>query len=305
MKLSTDFAFEGFRIIRQRPTVVLFWGIVMLVSNVAAIFVLQACSGDAMQQMGSVTSTTPPEVILAILGKLLPGYAAALPIMIVSSAVLWCAVFRIVNHDGPIRFGGLRFGIDELRQCVVFLLFYLILFGVYLAVIFVGGVVAGLFGTLLMMISPVLAGVADVLIIVAAVVGFMWVFARLSLALPQSFDQRRINMFGGWTLSQGNSRELLVGFIIAFVMALLVFALCLAIFVVGLIMASHGDLDAMSKLMRLSSSGANFFTHPSLIAYLCFLNLIVNPLVLGITAGTPAAAYKALIGKTLRADQVF
>ena len=298
MKLSLDFAFEGFRIVRHRPSVVLFWGIVMLVGNALAILLLQSLSGNALQQLSSVGQATPPSEVFALMAKLLPGYAAMIPISIVMSAVLWCAVFRIVLDGSNASFGALRFGADELRFCAVVLLFYIIVFFVYIGVVFVGAIVIGILSVAFSAISPLLGGLVAFLAIIGVIVGFIWIVGRLSLALPQSFAQKRIDMFGGWGLAKGNSMQLMVGFVVGIIMALLVCVLCFGIFVFGLILANHGDMNAMSQLMVILRNGTNIFSHPSSIAYLCFWNLILSPLMLAIFIGMPAAAYKTLAGAT-------
>ncbi len=299
MKLSLDFAFEGFRIIRQRPMVILYWGILALIGNSITMYTFEALAGPALRQMQTMSATspsTPAEVMamLSVLGQTLPGYGVMIPIALVMNAVQSCAVFRYVLNDKPWSFGALHFGKDEFRQIGVSVLFFLIVIGMYIATIIAGTVVAGIVAGVLGLVSQALSAVALVISIVAVIAAFFWFVARLSLAPAQSFDQRRINMFGSWALTKNSSIALVVGYVIALVMALLVYMLCLLIYGAVFAVINGGSMDALKQLMQMVQGGTQYLGQPPMIVYMIVVNLLVSPLLMAITLGAPASAYRLL-----------
>lgn len=304
MKLSVDFAFEGFRIIRQRPQVILFWGVVALLTYTLNLFILQAVAGTALQDMQVASQAKDTAAILAAFSKLAPAYAVLIPIGLISNAITACAVFR-ASSGNPGMFGGLRLGADEFRQIGVNILFFLIMLGLYIVVIIVGAVIAALLSAVAMMMSPAIGTVVMVIVIIGVVGVFLWFIARLSLAPAQSFAERRITMFDSWKLTKGNSLTLVIGYIIAGVMAILVALLCLGIFFAGLAILQGGDLMAVSRIMQSARDFGSILTNPAVLTYVVILNLIVLPLLTAIVVGAPAAAYRQLSGNKAGMANVF
>lgn len=308
MKLTTDFAFEGFRIIRQKPSVILFWGVFVLVFNGLATYAFLSLSGTAMQdlmQASQAGRTADPTAILDIYARLAPAYAVMLPLSVLMQAIISCAVFRTVLSPKSAAFGNMRVGGDELRQIVVAILFSLIIIGLEIACLLSGGIVSAILGVALGFISKPLAGLGVFLGISVGVLALIWFILRLSLAPVQSFDQKRVNMFGSWSLTKNSWGTLLVGYIIALIMALLVACLCLTIFAVIVIVLSHGDFAAMSQMFGMAKMGLSALENPIVIAYFVVMNLIVTPLLMAISIGAPAAAYQTLSGGMVKAESLF
>jgi len=230
------------------------------------------------------------------LAKLLPAYALLIPISIVTNSVLSCAVFRAVA-GAPGKFGGLRFGMDEIRQIGVSILFFLIVGGLYIVTAVVAGIVSGLVGFGLSAISPALGTAAVIIVAVCVIAVFFWFVARLSLAPAQSFAEGRITMFGSWKLTQGNSVPLVIGYIIALVMATLVALLCLGIFMAGLAILHNGDAMAVGRIMGSARDFGAILGNPAVLTYVVIMNMIVAPLLMAITFGAPASAYRLLSGR--------
>ncbi len=303
-KLPIDFAFEGFRIIRQSPAVIPFWGVVALAGYLANTAIMQAMAGTALQDLEAASRGHDMAVMMAALTRLLPAYGVLIPLSIVINAFLTCAVFRAVaGKTGP--FGGLRFGLDEVRQFGVAILFFLIMLGLYLVCILAGSVAGGILTVALSAISPALGTLAMALSVGAVIAVFFWFGARLSLAPAQSFAEGRINMFGSWKLTEGNSLALVIGYIIALVMAALVGFLCFGIFIAGLAIVKSGNALAVGGVMDAVSDIGAVLRDPAVLAYVILWNVIVAPLLMAITFGAPAAAYRLLSGRSLSAESVF
>ncbi len=305
-KLPLDFAFEGFRIIRQSPSVIPFWGLVALVGYIANKAIMQAMAGTAMQDLEASSRTHDMTAMVAALTKLLPAFGVLVPLGIVINAFLCCAVFRAVAGKA-VSFGGLRLGLDEVRQFGVAILLFLMMFILYLAAILVGSIVGGILTVALGAILPGL-GAAGMALSIAAVIGvFFWFGARLSLAPAQSFAEGRIVMLESWKLTRGNSLALVVGYVIALVMAALVGFLCFGIFLAGLAIVKSGNIQAVGGGMDAvqdADIGA-IFRDPAVLAYVLLWNLAVAPLLMAITFGAPAAAYRRLSGRPSGAEGVF
>lgn len=298
-KLPLDFAFEGFRIVRQSPIVVPFWGLVALVDYFCGKAILQAMSGHAMQDLQAALQTRDFAAMTAALLKLAPAGGVLIPIAIVKNAFLSCAVFRALSgNSGP--FGGLRMGLDEVRQFGVTILYFLIMLGLYLAVIAAGSIVGGILGLIL---GP--AGMA--LALAAAIAVFFWFGARLSLAPAQSFFENRIVMLGSWRLTEGNSGALVVGYVIALVMAALVAFLFTGIFMAGLAIVKNGDAQAVGRVMQAVQNADidAIFADPAVLTSVVLWNVAVTPLLMAITLGAPAAAYRRLSDRRSQPESMF
>lgn len=302
-KLPLEFAFEGFRIIRHFPTVILFWGVIALVSYAANATILQGLAGTAVQDLQTASQSQDMAAMMAAFSKLLPAYALLIPISIVINAVLSCAVFRAVAGT-PGGFGGIRVGIDEVRQIGVSILFFLIVTGLYIVAAISAGFVAAIGGFAFSAISKPLGTVAVVIAIFGVALVFFWFVARLSLAPAQSFAERRITMFGSWKLTEGQSVPLIIGYVIALVMAALVALLCLGIFMAGLAILHNGDALAVGRIMNSARDFGAILHNPAVLTYVIIMNLVVTPLLMAITLGAPASAYRLLSGRA-SVDSVF
>ena len=112
-----------------------------------------------------------------------------------------------------------------------------------------------------------------------------------------AFDQKKINLFGSWTLTAGNGWVLFWGYVIMAVMMVLVYLLCMVVFSVIAILASGGNVAVMEPIFS-GIFTVDMFTQPLYIAYILVLNLLIMPLVMALSLGAPAAAYKHLVGTT-------
>lgn len=305
MKLSLDFAFEGFRIVRERPSIILFWGLLTLIGYGASTLIIWTLGGDAMAQMEQAVAANDMPAMMAAYSKIGPAYLLALPLNFLIQAVIACAVFRTVLNDGPQPFGGLTFGMDEIRQIGVSILFYLIFMGIYIVALIPGIMLGGGFSAALG--GPATpAGMVGVFIgLIPTLLFIFFMISRLSLCFVQSFEQKKVNMFGSWKLTQGNAGILMLGYFAAIVTAGLVFVLCFMIFGLITVAASGGDFAALEQMEASARLGIEGLKNPLTAIYLVVSNGIVAPLLMAISFGAPAAAYRRLTGGGPRAENVF
>ena len=298
MKLSLDFAFEGFRIVRQKPSVLLFWGVLSLIFGGMAMYLSVSAGAPGIEDMTKATQTRDVVAMTALLGKVLSVALMTFPFSIILQALVSNAVFRVVLYDEGAQFGGLKFGKDELRQALVVVLFEVMKGLVLMACLTVASVIGS--------ILSAAAGQAGIVvaIVLGAALSF-WIIARLSLAQVQSFDQKRINLVGSWTLTKGHSSTLLAGYVIALLLSVIVYFLCVAILSMSIVALNGGSASALAPLNELTSRGAKAFESPVTVMFAVALNFLVAPLLMAITIGAPAAAYKSLRITNSAADSVF
>jgi hypothetical protein len=305
MKLPFDFAFEGFRIVREKPSLLLPWGLLTLVGFGASTLIMWTLAGQGMAELERAMVANDQAAQLAAYAKVGPAYALAFPINVLIQAVSACAIFRVVLGKEPSAFGRLRFGMDELRQIAVNILFYLIFTGIYIAALLPGLIIGASFSAILGGPTTPAGMVGVFLGLIPTLLAVFYMISRLSLCFVQSFDQKRITMFGSWALTRGNAGTLMLGYFTALVMATIVFILCLGTFAAIAIAASGGDFSAYERMQETARLGIQGLSNPVTAAYLIVSNGIVAPLLMAISFGAPAAAYKRLANGGVGAENVF
>lgn len=317
MALTIDFAFEGFRVIREKPRLILIWGLARLV--LAGLFGAAAWYGvktyaPQIQQVFTSIQTKDPQVMLGILGTFIVVYLGVIAVALVIGAIFNCALFRAAYRAPNEGLGYLRFGGDEWRQVGLSLLLFLLVLGIYLAVIIVFVVLAGVAGVAGGKSGGALAGVVMVLLAIALLIGLFWVMVRMSLCMVQTFDTRRINVFGSWALTKGNFWMLFGGYLVAGVMAILV-SLLASIIITVIVGLATGDM-MQSAMTTFGTPGATpaqdinamlaMFTTPRFLLSTALQELIAAPLIMAVMGAPAVAAYRVLSGQTAASvDKVF
>ena len=288
--LPLDFCLEGFRLIRQRPYLIAFWGTITLFGNAVAILLAVALSGPAIQSLATAATRAPlpPDLLLLLLQAALPGVAAFLAISAVTASVVTAAVCRAVAGDSE-RLGFLQFGMREIRLCVVNLTMLVFSLAIILACFIVAGIPAALFTT----VPGAMSAFAALATLAAAGLVF-WLRVRLSLNVPQTFATQRIDIFGSFKLTRDLFRQLAFGYAGAFALAIVVELLCAQV-TGAILMLIFGDITK-PDLATLTA-----FLTPANTVDLVLTHLIVSPLVAAILYGAPVSAYARISGQI--ADQ--
>lgn len=290
---ASDAAFEGFRIVRREPVSVLVWAAVRLAITLASLVVTIPLLSAGM---AAIAQTTPPTALNAFL-NMLPVFAFAVPVGLVTYAVFTCAVYRAVLRPEDRGLARLKLGSDELRIFLVLLSLVLLLSGAGMAIGFVFGLTAGLAGVAAS--SSPAGQVLGVLLGVGAVLGamfvFFWLAVRLSLAAPMTFVQGRVRVFSSWSLTKGRFWPLFGCYLLAMVFLMILYLAALTVFAVLGLATGSSVTEIMTGMFQPDyRSLASYFT-PARLIYLP-LGSLFGAVVMAVSLAPPAIAYREITG---------
>lgn len=211
-------AFEGFRLIGRRPFSVVLWTVTLLVFCAALVALLLAVAWPTLVEIdGMKKETLDHAAALRLFGPLGLAVAAIVPLALLMNGVILAALYRAVLTPEKVGFGYLRLGADELRQVVVCLLQFL------LAVAFVAVPVAAVVHLRLAVAFTPGHWAAVVLGGLAALLLFVWVGVRLSLAGPMTLAESRVRFLKSWSFTRGRFWPLFAMYVLANVLACVVY----------------------------------------------------------------------------------
>jgi len=309
MKLTFDFAFEGFRLIRERPKLIAFWGAITLFGYGLMSLIMVYYAGPSLISLAAMSKslsgmTTSPDAgtlsaMASVMQQVIEALLMCAPIHIIMSAVLLCAICRAALGEGDDSLGYLSFGMAELRMITLVFANFAVLFGVWIGAVLAGSLVSVLFGLVVPPLMPVLQSLN--MLVSGGIVA--WVGLRLSFNAPQTFETQKFNLFGSFALTRGRFWPLFVGYALAIALAQVVAFLCdkviEAVQVLSLGLKVTGELS----LPDISSLAA--FLTPSTLILLILTGAIVAPLTYAIQFAAPVAAYRRLKGQPLKPEDNF
>lgn len=289
---ATDAAFEGFRVVRRKPTVLLWWtgaylafiAVVVLVGLGPLISMINAA--EALE-----TSTDPSAMnpLLAAWGSFM---LIAFPAGLLFGAMLNAAVVRSVLAPSRSAFGYLRLGGDELRVLAVTLVLAVMAMAVFgllgLLVGVVGGVAAATIGEGGWVVA-VLLGVG--MIGVGA-----WLAARFSLAVPITVAEKKIAILDSWHVTKGRALPIVGMAILAFIMTIVVsFLFSIVLFPVTLAMGMSGGWQELAA-MEGAGMAEIFAAMGPFLAVTIVFQAIGAALQLAVAYAPFSAAYRDIKG---------
>ena len=297
---ATEAAFEGFRLVRRNPLALVAWTLLYAVLTLATIFFMGPVLGrleDWSARAEALDSATEPSLqqvwpLIAEFGAIMGQMAWLVPVSLVVSAMLSAAVARGVLKPSGGAFGYLRLGMDEVRVLVVsFVLGLLMTIGGMVAFVAVG-VTAGLIAASGGEAATAIAAFIGFLLVIGL---FIWLYVRLSLAIPITVAESRFAFFDSFRVTRGRFWPLFGMAVLAVVMVMLVqllsniVAMPLAL-MSGIQSWSFGD-NQDPEVMRAAFD----VTNPWVIAH-AFVEAIVAALTVGVLYAPFAAAYRDIKG---------
>lgn len=286
MSLSaTEAAFEGFRVVRRKPTVVAWWALAYLVLFAVAFALAGPSLIEVMTIADTMNAANPSPADMQRLGAAYAGLAWLLPAGLLFGAVLNTAIVRAVLRPEEGRLGYLRLSADEFRVLGATLLLTLAGAAITLLAAFAAGLlvgVASLAGQAVAWLVGLLAGAA-----VLALVVFLAI--RFSLVVPATFTEKRMAFKESWRATKGVFWPLLGMAVIAVIMSIVV-GLLGGIVALPLTLATGGMQTLTS--MEGASFGEMLSTAGPAIATWIVVNSILSTLQMVAIYAPFAAAWR-------------
>jgi hypothetical protein len=296
---TTETAFEGLRLTRERPLAVIWWWaaytaatVVQFIITVQPAFISLNQRMVALQTEYEAVQQHPDNAAAAQqfvihFGQVAWPMLMFTAVMLLMQMVLSTAVLRAVLRPSDRAAGYLRLGMDELRQLglalivLAALLFYA--FGVSIASGLVIGLLDGLTGGRL---APQAMGA----ITVGAIwVAFIYPAVRLSLAPAMTLADRRISFLRAWALTKDRFWPLLGAYALAFVIALVI------------VFCGVKILELLTHLVASNAGALSVRSLNDLASPAVIVTLIGNGLLgaaVGAVATAPiASAFRQLAGR--------
>lgn len=237
----------GFRLIGREPLAILVWALLyFVVGMLPQMAVMAAIFPDWARLTHAIATSagqTPPGSLemFRAQAKMMQLQPVTWLTGIVVQALLLGAIYRAVLMPDERRFFYLRLGGREAWLGFVLLVLFVMIaiaaFVITLPTAIVSGIIAAMARD-----TPAL-GLLVLVVVVAAVWLLTWLFLRLSLATPMSFDQRAFRLYKSWDLTRGHAGKM---FLVGLALALIFIAAELALIAVGLTLS--GGLPSLERL---------------------------------------------------------
>lgn len=283
---ATDAAFEGFRLVRREPKVLLAWTLVYLVITLGQLVAMVLNRSEiaeglrTIEGFGSRGPQTQQEFALWFdaYGQMTSYSFWVLPLSIVVGSVLSAGVARGVLFPEQNRFGFLRLGMDEVRVFAITVIIAL-LTGLALgaATVIVSILVAIAITVAPLMWLGVFVGVLGCIAL------FIWLGVKWSLAVPITVSEKKIQVFASFRATKGHFWPLLGMAIIAFALAMVIWFLS-SVLVMPLSLMSGlspmglgGTSPAVIEQMSLANPGLLLVALAQAIVYALFVGVMYAP----------------------------
>lgn len=280
----TDTAFEGFRIIRDRPGLILAWTGFYLLSLLAMIIVLLVPNFGSL---AAVEATGVQRDFGELAARFGVSIYIAFPLAVIMPIMLVTAIYRTVLNPEDKGFAHLKISADELRMFLVSLL-----------VIFIFAMASGIYGALVVVVANNSGGLHRAVTVVGSLGGVVllgWLAVRLALASVMTFAEHHFRLWAAWRLTQGQFWRLLLtlGLTILYAVGVVILALLFSLLLAKL----TGGFTMMGRLASPDLSHLTPALALGLLGELLLqmaLNTLLVVLVFVIFYAPPAAAYRRL-----------
>ena len=297
---ATDTAFTGIRFVRERPVTVAIWAGAQIVIAIVFGGVTIALMGTYLVQLQDLSRHRPVDLapIMALLGHILPIYALILPISLAIHSVLYATMARAVLRPSEDGLGYIRFGMDEARQALLILLGILVVIAAEAVATLALVVLITVAGLASKSLGPLVGGAGALVLLAAMIYGAV----RLSLGSALTFDSRRVNLFGSWTLTRGRFWKLLGAYLLALGvgMIILVLTVIIAVAVAGVL----GGIGAMASVFQSNAATLGAFFLPARLA-VTLIWAIATPLFWALFLMPPVEIYRQLRPEGPEPDATF
>lgn len=220
-------AFAGFGVIGRNPLAVLVWGVFLLVVGVLPILGVFGGFMASIMQLAALETAgaePTPEQVMPLLGSFFAMMPVLMIVGLVLRTVLAGAVFRAVLFPEDRRWFYLRLGTRELWLGLLMVVFGVLMFAIYMVLSLMMipfMIAAGASGAGMNPDDPAAAAGVMLMIIPLyfVMLGVMvFLFVRFGMAFPMTFAQSQFRLFESWTLTRGNSWNIVLVGLLLFAM---------------------------------------------------------------------------------------
>lgn len=285
---ATEAAFEGFRVVRRKPVLVLLWGAVYLAMFLVMFGVGSGSFARIMTLAQAVEQSAEPSLEdVRQLAMAYVGLSWLAPVGLVVAAVLSAAVARAVLRPAEDAWGYLRLGKDELRVMAVSVVISVMLgLGSAIGFVVIGTIahLGGASGQAVMFLIALLLGLGLVALLI-------WAAVRLSLAVPMTLDRGRIVILESFKATRGHFWPLLGMSVIVFIMTMVVSLL--GSIVAMPITLMTGGLERLAVLDGVPAMAMLGQAWPAILGW-SVVNAVLSALQLAVLYAPFSAAWQGL-----------
>ncbi|CAN5257594.1 hypothetical protein BH11PSE2_BH11PSE2_08920 [soil metagenome] len=254
----SEAALSGFTLARRKPKVIVFWFLFTVAMFIVFSVIIGVFMGAAVMRMASNPAgmsdpAAAAQVAAGMTGGIIIAYLLMIPIGLLFQSMYVTAANRAMLQPTPDSWGYLRLGADELRTLAVMFVLFLLFLAAYAVCVLIIAVTVG--AAAAARASGAMAGIG-ILMGLAVAAGMVFFGIRLSLASPLTFDSKRINIFGSWSLTKGHFWRIFATYLLALLIAIgVMFAFYLVMTILVLIFAGG-----------MAASASNLESNPGAIA---------------------------------------
>jgi hypothetical protein len=289
---ATEAGLEGFRITRENPKAFARWVLFSFAVSLLGAIVTVSMPAEVRNALETLRSEQTPTAMQ--LGAALIAAAPVLLFGLTVQCVMAAAVYRIIFRHDDVRFGYLRFGIDEVRLMGLTLLFLLLVIGLLVGVTLGAALAMAIVSAISSTAAMFVGGVVELFSIGLVV----YVLVRLSLAPVITFAERRITIFASWRVTRGHFWVLFLAYLLAvfciFMIMIVTMFLFLALAFIAVTIAG-GQYSDVSALLNPEETSYSSYFNPGMLAYM-FVGSVITALWYAVIAAPGAWAYLKLHG---------
>ncbi|WAC49062.1 hypothetical protein OVA03_03870 [Asticcacaulis sp. SL142] len=269
-ELSEEIAFDGLRLLRDRPLTAIKWLLVMFVGyGVAYGFTVFAFAEHWLAFWQALRSQ--PQLLSGLIYTTLMAVSVCGILIGLTHLIVKCAIYRAQIALGNPRAATLTFGPDEVRLMAFYVLKFLLIMVLSVSLFLVVAGVAWVANTVLELHIGRNFATFGIILLTAVLqaLGVIWLKLRLSLASMDTFYQRRINFIGSFLLTRRYLWSILVVYIFTYVLVLICVTAAHAISAIGLNMS-------LIEQFKLFKQGLEVKTLTDLLPFMPFFTVVVT-----------------------------
>lgn len=293
MKLSTDFAFEGFRIMRNNPVSVLVWLVFFIILQVYSTYIV--IGSGFFSEIQAMSQSGEPDIdeMMRLYANFFAAIAPIIPLSIFFMAVVYTSIFRASLFPKENKYAFMRVGMDELRFVLLNIINMFVYMLPIMLIILISSVIIGVVSVFN---QPLVTALVTFIAIIAATIATVYFMTRMSLNYVQTLADKKLNIFGTWKLAEGKVGSLFLGYLLAIVLILVFVILASIVFFVIIAIMLGGDITQAVEKMQITSLEGQWYLDPFFIINILFNSIyaLVSTVLL---YGAGAGAYKELIKK--------